>query len=117
MNDVLIELNKTSGIRGSMVVGSDGIIIAADLNTEYEDDTVGALAASIVAGIKKAISRLESGMLRHVMIEAEEGKVFLAESQKGILVVMAEKDVNIGLIRLEMNSAVEKLQKTPVVAQ
>lgn len=116
MYEVLAELNKTSGINGSMMVGSDGIIIAADLNNELEDDTVGALAASVIVGIKKAINRLESGTLNHVMIEAENGKVFLAENQLGILVVMAEKDVNIGLIRLEMKTALNKLQKSPAIS-
>ncbi|HEX9916916.1 MAG TPA: roadblock/LC7 domain-containing protein, partial [candidate division Zixibacteria bacterium] len=31
MYKVLEELNKTTGITGSMIVGSDGIVIAADL--------------------------------------------------------------------------------------
>ena len=47
MREVLSDLNKTSGITGSMLVGHDGIVIAADLNSQYDDDTIGALAGSI----------------------------------------------------------------------
>ncbi|MBD3168824.1 MAG: hypothetical protein GF307_05035 [candidate division Zixibacteria bacterium] len=115
MYDVLAELNKTSGIKGSMMVGADGIIIAADLDNELEDDTVGALAASIIAGIKKAVNRLDRGQLNHVMIEAEHGKVFLSENQFGILVVIADNEVNIGLIRLEMRTALSRIQNSTVI--
>ena len=54
MYQILEELNKTSGISGSMLVGSDGIIIAADLDTRFQDETVGAMAASIVSTVQKS---------------------------------------------------------------
>ena len=37
MYQVLSDLNRTPGITGSMVVGTDGIVIAADLKTGLED--------------------------------------------------------------------------------
>ena len=47
MYEALSELNKTTGVTGSMVVGEDGIIIASDLDENVEEEAVGALAASI----------------------------------------------------------------------
>ena len=35
MYDALNELNKTTGVTGSMVVGNDGIVIAADLDESF----------------------------------------------------------------------------------
>ncbi len=55
MFQILEELNKTVGINGSMIVGKDGIVIAADLNTNLQDEAVGALAASIVYTVKKSM--------------------------------------------------------------
>ncbi|MFQ5499684.1 MAG: roadblock/LC7 domain-containing protein [Candidatus Zixiibacteriota bacterium] len=110
MYEVLSELNKTSGITGSMVVGNDGIVIAADLATEFEGDTVGALAASISANIQKSLDRLQSSPLKQVTIEADDGKLFFTDAGLGLLVVTTEKDVNIGLIRLEIKSAVGNLK-------
>ena len=40
MYQVLEELNKTSGISGSMVVGNDGIVIAADMDASFEEETI-----------------------------------------------------------------------------
>ena len=110
MYDVLSELNKTTGITGSMVVGNDGIVIAADLDESFESDTIGALAASITANIQKSLDRLNTTPLKQVTIEADEGKLFFTDAGLGILVVTTEKSVNIGLIRLEIKNAISKLK-------
>lgn len=110
MYDVLDDLNKTSGITGSMVVGNDGIVIAADLDESFESEAIGALAASITTNIQKSLDRLKSTPLKQVTIEAEQGKLFFTDAGLGILVVTTEKQVNIGLIRLEIKNAISKLK-------
>jgi predicted regulator of Ras-like GTPase activity (Roadblock/LC7/MglB family) len=109
MYQILEELNKTSGITGSMIVGDDGIVIAADLDTALEEEAVGALAASITSNIQKSMNRLNQSPLAQVTIEADSGKLFFSDARIGILVVTAESEVNIGLIRLEIKNAVSKL--------
>ena len=109
MYEVLCDLNKTTGITGSMVVGKDGIVIAADLDTRFEGETIGALAASITSNIQKSLDRLETEPLNRVTIEADNAKLFFAETELGILVVTTEKNVNIGLIRLEIKNAISKI--------
>ncbi len=110
MHEVLSELNKTTGITGSMVVGNDGIVIAADLQENLEDETIGALAASITSNIHKSLQRLQTSPLKQVTIEAEDAKLFFTDAGLGILVVTTEKEVNIGLIRLEIKNAISKLK-------
>jgi len=110
MYQVLSELNKTPGVTGSMVVGNDGIVVAADLKTGLESETVGALAASITSNIQKSLDRLDSTPWGQVTIEADDGKLFFTDTHVGILVVSTEKVVNIGLIRLEIKNAVDQLK-------
>ncbi|MEA3297800.1 MAG: roadblock/LC7 domain-containing protein [candidate division Zixibacteria bacterium] len=110
MYEVLSDLNKTTGVTGSMVVGNDGIVIAADLDAGFDGDTVGALAASITANIQKSLERLDTRPLKQVTIEADKGKLFFTDAGPGILVVTTEQVVNIGLIRLEMRNAISKLE-------
>ncbi len=109
MYEVLSDLNKTTGVTGSMVVGSDGIVIAADLDTGQDSETVGALAASITSSITKSLDRLQTEPLKQVTIEADNAKLFFADAGLGILVVTTEQEVNVGLIRLEMKNAISKL--------
>ena len=111
MHEILSELNKTTGITGSMVVGNDGIVIAADLQENLEDDTIGALAASITTNIHKSLERLQTSPLKQVTIEADDAKLFFTDAGMGILVVTTGKEVNIGLIRLEIKNAINKLKE------
>ncbi|HVP07256.1 MAG TPA: roadblock/LC7 domain-containing protein [Candidatus Acidoferrum sp.] len=111
MYQVLNELNKTPGVTGSMVVGNDGIVIAADLEAGFESETVGALAASITSNIQKSLDRLRTSPLTQVTIEADEAKLFFTDAGLGILVVTTEKNVNIGLIRLEIRNAIGRLRR------
>jgi predicted regulator of Ras-like GTPase activity (Roadblock/LC7/MglB family) len=111
MYQILEELNKTSGITGSMLVGNDGIIIAADLDTRFQDETVGALAASIVSTVQKSLERLKTTALRQMTIEGEQGKLFFTDVGFGILVVTTEPNVNIGLIRLEIKNTASKIKE------
>ncbi len=109
MYEALSELNKTTGVTGSMVVGEDGIIIASDLDENVEEEAVGALAASISSNIRKSLERLSATPLREVTVEAAYGKLFMSDVEIGILVVTTEPDINMGLVRLEMRNAATKL--------
>lgn len=109
MYNILEELNKTSGIKGSMLVGNDGIIIAADLDTNLEDEALGALTSSIVSNVSKAMERLEQENPQKITIEGENSKIFLNNAGVGILAVVTEPSVNIGMVRLEIKSAISKL--------
>jgi len=110
MYDVLEDINRTSGVTGSMVVGHDGIVIAADLDTRFQDETVGALAASITANVSKSLERLNDDELSQITIEASNGKLFMSSNETGILVVTADSEVNVGLIRLEMKHAMSRIK-------
>ncbi len=110
MYKILEELNKTTGVIGSMIVGSDGIVIAADLRTGLQDETLGALAASIMATGKKSMERLGKNPLRQVTVEADGAKIFLMDVGIGLLVVVSEPNVNIGLVRLEAKNAASKIK-------
>jgi len=110
MYDVLTQLNKTSGVTGSMVVGNDGIVIAADLNSQGDDDTVGALASSIASSVQKSLRAMDAGEFAQITVEAEGRKMFLSNAGIGTLIVTTEPRVNIGLVRLEIRNAIGELQ-------
>jgi predicted regulator of Ras-like GTPase activity (Roadblock/LC7/MglB family) len=110
MYQILEELNKTTGVNGSMIVGQDGIVIAADLNASLQDEAVGALAASIVDTVKKSMERLSNEDLKQITVEASKGKLFLANVGIGILAVTTDPQVNVGLVRLEIKNAAEKIK-------
>lgn len=109
MERILAELNKTTGVIGSFVVAADGIIVASDFATELNDEVMGALTSSIINSTEKATKKMEQGELVSFIVETETNKMFFNATRSGFLVCIASPDANLGLIRVEMRTASEKL--------
>jgi len=109
MYDILYELNRNRGIVGSLLVSDDGMVIALDFKGDVDGDMVAALTASLVKTMGSSLEKIGREPLTQASIEGSNGNVFLFNTGYGILVVMAEKDVNVGLIRLEMRNAAERI--------
>ncbi len=88
------------------------VLIASDLQAAMEDETLGALAASITANVQKSLGRLGQPDPQQITIEAESTKLFLAGCEVGVLVVVTEKDANLGLV-LEVVASAEGMIAGP----
>jgi predicted regulator of Ras-like GTPase activity (Roadblock/LC7/MglB family) len=109
MDRILAELNKTPGVIGSFVVGADGMIVASDYNSEINDEVMGALTSSIINSTEKATKKMEQGDLVSFIVETDSNKLFFNSTRSGYLVCVAAPEANLGLIRIEMRTAKEKL--------
>ncbi|CAB3287293.1 Roadblock/LC7 family protein [Methanocaldococcus lauensis] len=107
---VLVELNKTEGIKGSMVVGKDGLVIASQLPGNVDAELVGAMASAAFGASERTISEIGMGNLEQAMVEGEHGKILMIDAGEGILVVLTDAKVNLGLIRINMKRAAEKIK-------
>ena len=109
MERTLAELNKTPGVIGSFVVAADGIIVASDFTTELNDEMMGALTSSIINSTEKATKKMGQGELVSFIVETDRNKLFFNSTRSGFLVCVAQPDANLGLIRVEMRAASERL--------
>jgi predicted regulator of Ras-like GTPase activity (Roadblock/LC7/MglB family) len=109
MDRILAELNKITGVVGSFVVAADGIIVASDYDTELNDELMGALTSSIINSTEKAVKKMEQGDLVSFIVETDTNKLFFNATRSGFLVCVAQPDANLGLIRVEIRAAAEKL--------
>ncbi len=114
MERTLAELNKTPGVIGSFVVAADGIIVASDFATELNDEMMGALTSSIINSTEKATKKMEQGELVSFIIETDRNKLFFNSTRSGFLVCVAQPDANLGLIRVEMRAASERLNNVGI---
>ncbi|HEX2092809.1 MAG TPA: roadblock/LC7 domain-containing protein [Longimicrobiaceae bacterium] len=101
----LAGISRIPGVRGSMVVAAeDGLVVEADLMIGVPGPAVAALVASLFRRARRSVSAAEFGSASFVQVEGEEGFLFAAapaEMGDLLLVVVAERWVNVGLIRLE----------------
>jgi len=109
MERLLSEINKIPGVIGSFVVASDGIIVASDFTTEINDELMGALTSSIINSTEKASRKMELGSLQGFIIETDRNRIFFQATRSGFLVCLAGPDSNLGLLRVELRAASERL--------
>ncbi|WP_423793260.1 roadblock/LC7 domain-containing protein [Methanocaldococcus indicus] len=107
---ILIEVNKTEGINGSLVVGKDGLVIASQLPGNIDAELVGAMTSAAYGAAERTVSEVGMGNLYQAMIEGEHGKILMVDAGEAILVVLTEEKVNLGLIRIIIRRAAEKIK-------
>ena len=65
-------------------------------------EILGAMSAAVFGEIDKATKRIGIGMLMDSIIDAEQGSILMLESKELILVVITQRMVNLGLVKMEM---------------
>lgn len=107
---VLDALTRQRGVRASLVVSAvDGIAIDSNLQIGQDGSRVAALAASLYRKARKSAMAAGLGATGFMQLEAESGRLCLIGGDEVVLVVVAEREANVGLIRVEMLRAAEVL--------
>jgi len=102
-------VTRVRGVRGAMLVSADdGIIVAEQLMEGIKGPVVAALAASLATRLRRAMEAAGVGASLFWHLQAEQGALLVVPTSGGTLVVaVAEPDVNVGLVRLELLRAGE----------
>ncbi len=112
-DEVLARVNRIPGVRGSMVVAAeDGLIVEEDLMVGVPGAAAAALVAALFRRARRSVAAASFGSASYLQVEGETGLLFAAappELGDLLLVVVAERWVNVGLVRLEAQKAVGAL--------
>ena len=102
-------ITRVRGVRGAMLVaGDDGLVIAEHLMEGIKGPAVAALAASLANRLRRAMEAAGIGASPFWHLQCEQGALLVVPAASGVLVVaVAEPDVNVGLVRLELLRASE----------
>jgi predicted regulator of Ras-like GTPase activity (Roadblock/LC7/MglB family) len=107
---VLDTLIRQRGVRGSLVVSAgDGIPVDSNLQFGQDGNRVAALAASLYRKARRSAQAAGLGGTGFMQLEAETGRLCIIGGDEIVLVVVAERSANVGLIRVEMLRAAEAL--------
>ncbi|MFH1709216.1 MAG: roadblock/LC7 domain-containing protein [Planctomycetota bacterium] len=112
MNTILKKINKINGVRGSLIVNRDGMILVSDVTEGIEEGGIAALSSTIYANLEGALSRLKLGAPRRFAITGERGRILLFSIAGDlIMAVITRKDVNMGLLKVDLKDAADELAK------
>ncbi len=109
MKDILNELNDIAGVRGSLVVDLDGLVIASNLMSGMEERTISAMVANIRSEVMRAMP--QQSALVGIQMQAAGGTILFLNAPQCLLAVIAEPGANIGLISIKMKASLERLLK------
>ncbi len=108
----LERVTRVRGIRGAMLVHEgDGLVVAEALAEGVEGAPVAALAASLLARLRRAAAGAGLAPPEFLQLRAERGAVLaVPAADELLLVAIADRDANLGLARLELREAAGRVR-------
>lgn len=110
---ILAELNGSSAdIEASAVVSTDGLMMAALLPSNMDEDRVGAMSAALLSLGDRTARELARGSLEQVLIKGDKGYILMTHAgEDAVLTVLAKTQAKLGLIFLDVKRAAEAVGK------
>ncbi len=111
MRRILKQLSDVAGIKGSMVVTQDGIVVASHLSGQLKENVVGAVASSVISSTRRDLATHGfQGFTRFTLV-ASQGKMVYIETGSAFLVVVVDRNVELGPVEIEIESAAMRIRK------
>ena len=110
MRNILKGLADVPGVRGSMVVTQDGMVVDSLLGRSLQQDVVGAMAASLILGTKKALEKSGRPGFESLTVVSTHGKMIVADTGSAFLVVVLDRNIDVAHAELEIRSAMRKVK-------
>ena len=109
---VLAEMLKIERVRGGLLVAADGLVITASLPRGVAPEPLAALAATLGRELEVGADRLQRSPFRTALFSADDGTVVLGSSAVGFVVVLGDREVNVGLVQWALRKALATLEGT-----
>ena len=104
-------ITRVRGVRGALLVSAeDGLVVAESSMGDVDGAAVAALAGSLAARLGRVTAAIGCTAPRLVLLDAERGGLVAAPAGEGLLLVaVTGADANIGLLRLALRDAAERM--------
>ena len=111
MRKVLKNLNETPGIKGSLVVSPDGIVISSELSNELDEDTTAALVGNVVTQTMRLLEVGRYDTMATMVLTASRGKIVIRNLDNCFLVAVTNQFINLDVTMLEITSAAKRIRE------
>lgn len=109
---ILAEFTSIDGVHTACLVGRDGFLLDSIARSGIDAEMIGAIASSGFGSAETMGNQLGQGELTMTMLEYKEGPVMFAPvGGEAFLVIVADKDTNLGWIRIAIKKNSIKIEQ------
>jgi len=113
IESLLRSLGELPGVLAAMLVGSDGLLIASELNAAMDEEAFGALVSEVGDAMGRCARRMGMGEFERSVIEGANGRMVLRRADSRVLVVATEYGVRLGMVNMLMDRGANCLEALP----
>jgi predicted regulator of Ras-like GTPase activity (Roadblock/LC7/MglB family) len=110
MQRILEELNQVAGVKGSMVVTKDGVVVAEVLGPDMAKDVVAAVSSHMIQVADRGLQDLNRGNFEQLTLTSAHGRMVFVNLEVGYLVVITKMEMKLGQVLIEVESAARKIK-------
>jgi len=113
LDNLLVELRQSiDGIEGAAIVSTDGLLIAADLSPDMNEDNVTAMTAVMLGLCERASKELDRGEFRQLLVRTSSGYVaFSYIGKDAVLTLITDQSVKLGLLLIKLRQYSKQLEE------
>ena len=110
MQRILESLNQVAGVKGSMVVTKDGVVVAAALGADMSQEVVAAVSSHMIQVADRGLQDLHRGNFEQLTLTSAHGRMVFVNLEVGYLVVITKMEMKLGQVLIEVESAARKIK-------
>jgi predicted regulator of Ras-like GTPase activity (Roadblock/LC7/MglB family) len=116
MREVLKRLNAVAGVKGSLVLTPDGVVVISELSNELDDEATAALVGNVVTQTMRMLSLGDYRTMERMILTATRGKIVIENLENCLLAVVTNQFINLDVTLLEIASAANLIRKLGRIA-
>jgi len=112
VDKLLADLKNVGGVMAVAAASRDGLLIRSLMQNEQYVESLAAMSATMLGAAETATTHVEMGIPTRVIVESDNGKmIVIGGGPKALLILLANKNSELGLILLELDKSAQKLKE------
>lgn len=112
MRKILQQLNREVGVKGSMVISPDGLVIMAELGEGLNEEIVAAMASNTIRAVKRNLLTLGQEKFDRFILMSAHGRIVFVDIDLACLLVVTDRNINIDWTLLEIDGVAHRLKNS-----
>lgn len=109
INKAIKAITDIAGVKGAILVDPYGLVIAADLKSNVDEELAGAMITNIFRAVARSAEPMGIGTFDDGLIEGEGGNIHIMGVEDMILAVFADPTVKMGMLEKTLRDFVDKV--------